>query len=152
MLAAATDPARPAIVVIEPGQDALALVSEALALLPPDERWSVTFSTYFLGTMAGVRCEWRFVPNDAPDLPKWIAASQAVVIRADRPADEVPDGPLVEAARTGIAPVAERRTVTTTSAGVSKPRRGPDYSAGSPRARRSKLRRRAGCGPVRALH
>lgn len=101
VLAASVDPARPAIVVFQPGQDVLPLVTEALALLSPDERWQVSFSTYYLGTPSGVRCQWRFVPSDSPDLPSLVASGQCVVIRVDQRTEEEPQGSLVEVARTG---------------------------------------------------
>ncbi|QEL14074.1 GAP1-N2 domain-containing protein [Limnoglobus roseus] len=124
VLAAALDPARPAVIVFQPGQDVLPLISESLALLSPDERWQVTFSTYYLGTPAGVRCQWRCVPADSPDLSKFMASG--VVIRADRPTREEPEGPLVEAARNGTAPAVaapSRRSesITPPSAAVYTP-------------------------------
>src|SRR5437899_13103500 len=35
--------------LFEPGMDLLPLFAESLALLPPEHRWQVTFSTYFMG-------------------------------------------------------------------------------------------------------
>ena len=42
-------PERPAYLVFRPGMNLLPLFAEALALLPPERRWQVTFSTYFTG-------------------------------------------------------------------------------------------------------
>jgi hypothetical protein len=39
------DPGRPVYVLFDPGFDPLPLLAEALALLPADRRWDVTFST-----------------------------------------------------------------------------------------------------------
>lgn len=109
VLAASVDPAHPVIIVFRPDQDVMALISESLALLPPDERWEVSFSSYYLGTPAGVRCQWRCVPSDSPDLSKLLASGSASVIRVDRMAEEAPEGPLVDAARTGNVPPPARK-------------------------------------------
>ena len=53
-------PAKPVVVVFEPGMDTLALVGEALALLPRARRWQVTFSTYRTSTPRAAECLWRF--------------------------------------------------------------------------------------------
>lgn len=52
---------QPMSVVFPSGTDTLALVCEAMALLPPADRWDVTFCTYFTKLPAGVDCQWRFV-------------------------------------------------------------------------------------------
>lgn len=42
--------------------DCLALVAEALSLIPPAERWDVTFSTYFSSSLpTKVKCQWQFL-------------------------------------------------------------------------------------------
>jgi hypothetical protein len=61
------DPARLVYLIFEPGMDMLALVAEALALLPPEQRWEVTFSTYFTGLPQGAQCVWRCVPRGSPE-------------------------------------------------------------------------------------
>src|SRR5271170_509216 len=55
-------PDLPVYVLCRPGDDVLGLFEEALALLPVQKRWEVTFSTYFNGLpIAGMRCHWRGV-------------------------------------------------------------------------------------------
>lgn len=54
------DPARVSCIVHGPEIDALELVDEAIALLPPALRWRVTFATHFQQPIAGVHCAWRF--------------------------------------------------------------------------------------------
>src|SRR5207253_2083550 len=50
------DPGRPVYLLFDPGLDPLPLLAEALALLPADLRWDVTFSTYFTGLPQGIPC------------------------------------------------------------------------------------------------
>lgn len=54
------DPSKSISIVYPEGADALKLVDEALNLLPREWRWRVTFTTYFMQPVAGVRCAWRF--------------------------------------------------------------------------------------------
>ena len=53
------DPDRPAFIIFKPGVSVLALIDEALRLLPVDRRWDVTFSTYFMSLPARTTCAWR---------------------------------------------------------------------------------------------
>jgi hypothetical protein len=48
-------------VVLPDELDALPLVSDVLALLPPEKRWLLTFSTRFQRLPAGARCQLRFL-------------------------------------------------------------------------------------------
>ncbi|MFO0801861.1 MAG: hypothetical protein U0791_01875 [Gemmataceae bacterium] len=113
VLAAATNAAEPAYLVYEPGQDVLPLLEEAMALLPPEARWNVTFNTYFTGKAVRTTCQWRCVTADSPEARDAIATRRGVVLRIDQPMNGVPSGPLVEAARTGQTerPAPRRRTV-----------------------------------------
>ncbi len=54
------DPSKSCSIVYPVGAPVLKLVAEALALLPSNWRWRVTFTTYFMQPMAGTRCAWRF--------------------------------------------------------------------------------------------
>lgn len=58
--AAMLDPAKSVSVIYPAGAPVLDLVSEAMALLPVAYRWRVTFTTYFMQPIAGLRCTWRF--------------------------------------------------------------------------------------------
>lgn len=46
--------------------DALAMMDEAIALLPPRYRWQVTFNTHFTELPAGLTCAWRVVAAGTP--------------------------------------------------------------------------------------
>ena len=56
-------PTRPVFLVFAPepgvGDELLGLLGEAIALLPPAQRWQVTFNTYFTSLPPGATCLWR---------------------------------------------------------------------------------------------
>jgi|GEM_PF-1461584 len=56
----------PCSIVYPKGTEVLQLVHEALLLIPPEWRWRVTFSTYFMDPFAGLRCAWRFCMDGTP--------------------------------------------------------------------------------------
>ncbi len=60
-------PWRPVYLLYPPGTDLLPLLAEALALLPPERRWEVTFSTFYRFVPAGISCAWRGLPLEAPE-------------------------------------------------------------------------------------
>jgi hypothetical protein len=93
-----------AAVIFQPGMDTLALVAEALGLLPVPLRWQVTFSTYFTKLPPDVECQWRFVLAGSPEAKAVERSRQALVINLCTPPGRAPDGPWVEAARTGTPP------------------------------------------------
>ncbi len=93
-----------AAVIFQPGMDTLALVAEALGLLPVPLRWQVTFSTYFTKLPPDVECQWRFVLAGSPEAKAVERSRQALVINLCTPLGRAPDGPWVEAARTGTPP------------------------------------------------
>ena len=149
VLAAATNPAEPAYLVYEPGQDVIGLVAEAMALLPPDSRWNVTFNTYFTGAAVRTTCQWRCVPIGSPEAKEAMAVRRGLVLRIDQPMSGEPRGPLVEAARTGIlsTPTPPRRAA---------PSAAPDFEPVSPPPRskaiapwRAEGRKPSGDGRVR---
>ena len=53
------DEDRPSFVIFKPGMPVLALITEAIGLLPIERRWDVTFSTYFMFLPARTTCSWR---------------------------------------------------------------------------------------------
>jgi len=97
-------PGRDTYLVFEPGMDVLALVREALALLPPGERWKVTFSTYFASAPRHSTCHWRACVKDADVLRT--ARGKKGVLAIDLTADMPPAGetPLVAVARGEATP------------------------------------------------
>jgi hypothetical protein len=100
---AAGPSSRVAALIFEPGTDTLALVAEALALLPPALRWQVTFSTYYTKLPPEVECQWRFVLAGSPEAKALARSPQTLTIDLSSPLGRAPDGPWAEAARTGEA-------------------------------------------------
>ena len=83
----------------------LALVAEALSLLPKNLRWGVAFSTYFTKLPPGVVCQWRWVADGTPEA----AAARnkppgGLLLDLSRPLGQAAGGPYVEVARTGKMP------------------------------------------------
>ncbi len=95
------DPGRPVALVYHAGFDPLPLLAEALALLPPQRRWEVTFNTYYTAPAPGVPCAWRCLPRAylEREQPAWLGG--ALVLDLTRPLGRAPNGPLAEGARTG---------------------------------------------------
>ncbi len=122
VLAAATDPNRPAVLLHRPDDDPLALFAEALALLTPAERWRVTFTTADAGEPAAV--QWRAVATDSPAAAAAARRTDALVIRLDGRLKSPPGGPLTDAARTGeaVRPRAEPVPDATRSPAAGLPR------------------------------
>jgi hypothetical protein len=89
-------------VIFPVGTPVLELVIEALALLPCERRWQVTFSTYFTKAPAGIDCQWRFLLDGTPEATALRRDVRATVIDLCQPLGRAPDGDLVEMARTGV--------------------------------------------------
>lgn len=104
---AAKTPARQAVLVYQPGTDMLALLAEALSLLPKELRWGVSLCTYFTKLPTGVSCQWRCVADGTPEAAAARRGLPAtLVLDLCRPLGQAMGGPLVEAARTGKMPAA----------------------------------------------
>jgi hypothetical protein len=133
VLAEATlaDPNRPIYIVTDLGVDVLSLFAEALALLPPEKRWSVTFSTYFATVPAGQPCLWRWVQKDSPEAKAAARQSNAMEIDLTTPLGQAQGGALVECARTGQAPP---RVASPSSTPSTHQRPGPRSTITPPRA------------------
>lgn len=107
----ATGPSpRPACVFFRPGQDLLPLVSEALALLPHQQRWNVTFSTWFTKLPPGVDCQWRFLLADSPEAKQARRQAQTLLIDLTAPLPNAGSSAMAQAARTGIVTAPPRPT------------------------------------------
>ena len=91
----------PVTIVYEPGQEVIDLLAEALAIVPANQRWRVSFSTYFTPS-SGSDCLWRFVPTGSPEAQEAIEKPRGVVLRLDEPMSGQPAGELVAAARSGV--------------------------------------------------
>ena len=95
--AAIERPKSPVTIIFRPGVDPLPLIAESLALLPPEQRWNVTFSTYFTKLPPGVECQWRCALEGSVEAK----GAQGLVIDLCRALAAAQDGQHVTAARTG---------------------------------------------------
>ncbi|MFO0957186.1 MAG: hypothetical protein U0800_06925 [Isosphaeraceae bacterium] len=98
------NPRKVAYLIVPIDLDPLPLLAEALALVPPDRRWEVTFSTYFTTLPPGMACAWRCVLAGSPEAAQCRRMPDALVLDLTAPLGRAQDGPVVEQARTGIAP------------------------------------------------
>lgn len=101
VLAAATNPVEPAYLVYRPGQDVLLMFVESMSLISPEERWNVTFNTFYTKAVAGRSCQWRGVHAGTAEARAVLTAARGVVLRLDEPPAGIPAGSLVAAARIG---------------------------------------------------
>ena len=111
---AAGSTVRPVLLIYPPGTDVLSLLAESLALLPPECRWDVTFSSYYTRLPAGVDCQWRGLVAGSPQRLACAARARGPGHRPDpaarrcarrEPGNGCPDGP--------IPPPCERAKVPT---------------------------------------
>jgi len=94
-------PKVPAYLVYEPGQDLLPLFEEALAILPPEERWQVAFATYYTTLPAGCHYHWRGVLAGSRAAREMRRFPNATVIDLASSLGPAAESPFAEAARTG---------------------------------------------------
>jgi hypothetical protein len=98
------NPTRPVYLLCPSRLDPLPLLQEALALLPPERRWQVSFSTLYRPMPQDVTCLWRCLPLDSPEVARVRSQPGALVLDLGKPFGPADGGPLVEAARTGKIP------------------------------------------------
>ncbi len=101
-------------VIFAPGVDTLRLAVESLSLLPPEQRWGVTFSTYYTKLPAGVDCFWRFLLDGSPEAKAVRRNPHLRVIDLCTPLGPASDGGALEAAREGRFVVSRQPSVPTT--------------------------------------
>jgi len=101
--AAMLDPTKACSVIVAPRTNALALIAEALLLLPAELRWRVTFTSYFMEPIAGVRCSWRFCLDGTPAAQAARAGGGTCIdLCAGAPCTRT--GRFIDFARTGTMP------------------------------------------------
>jgi len=91
----------PVSVIFAAGTDTFSLVREILDLLPPAQRWSITFSTYFTKLLAGTECQLRFVLDDTPEATALRNDARARVVDLTFTLKPATGGPIVTQARGG---------------------------------------------------
>ncbi len=103
LAATATDPAKPtAYLIFEASQNVFLLIQEAMALLSPETRWRITFSTLFMGVPPGMSCQWRCVLAGSREHASVPPHNRVLRIDLTSPLGAAPEGTLVHLARTGI--------------------------------------------------
>ena len=85
VLASTVATRRPVTLVVRPDQNVLRLFQEAIALLPPSERWNATFSTYYMKTPPGVVCQWKAAMQGSPEGLALRSAPGALTINLANP-------------------------------------------------------------------
>lgn len=97
------DANQPAYIIYEPGTDMLALMNEAICLLPERRRWRVTFSTYFDTLPAGLECTWRccVAGSKAAEAAPSYATSGVLIDLTSSSLGQAPENMYVRMARTG---------------------------------------------------
>lgn len=118
------------------GTEVLPLFAEAVVLLPEEERWEVTFSTYFQGLPPELTCHWRGVVKDSPEAKQ--ARSRNARIIPIQPGSSAPHGGTLAAwARTGAKPAVSEITPfledsDLTPLGFKSERKGSRPASGQP--------------------
>jgi hypothetical protein len=136
------DPNRLVYLVFEPGMQPLPVIAEALALLPPVERWDVTFSTYFTGLPQGAACIWRCVLKDSAEAKSARQFPNALILNLGPRLAQAQGGPLVAAARgqAYVPPAAtEPEAAGYTAGAMERSSRGRQAQATSTRTARAGL-------------
>lgn len=95
------DPSRPAYLIVPAGLDMRPLYEEAIALLPADRRWGVTFSTSYTSLPQTVTCSWRAVIAGSKEEHESKRFVQALRLNLSEELVPASGGALVESARTG---------------------------------------------------
>lgn len=112
-----------ACIVYKPGMNVLALIQEAMALLPPERRWKTTFSTYYSKLPMGIDCQWRCVVAGTPEAAQAIAEVGAglVIDLSNGALASAPDSPAAASARAGRMVLAPAGTKTVGTAARQRP-------------------------------
>ena len=85
--------------------DVFWLLREAMALLTPEERWNVTYNTYFTSLPAGATCVWRCCIADSEALREGRRNPKATVMDLTKPLPEPSaENDYVRRARAGEGP------------------------------------------------
>ena len=92
----------PINVLFPMGTNTLLLTQEVLDLLPPGQRWAITFSTYFTRLLAGTECQLRFIPDNTAEATAIRNDARARVVDLAKPLPPASGGNLVNIARAAV--------------------------------------------------
>ena len=136
--AAMLDPSKPCAVVYPLGCDAMRLIGEALSLLPSEWRWRVTFTSYFMQPIAGLRCTWRFC-LDGTEAASAARASGGTVVDLTLRAPCTRTGSLIEQARHGAAVEGSRAPSTEVMPHATPVKVAPAAATSNPKTRTTRM-------------
>ncbi|MDR1491759.1 MAG: hypothetical protein LBT05_03430 [Planctomycetaceae bacterium] len=111
VLAEAAVAKRPVSLIFHPGIQTAPLIEESLALLPPEQRWNVTFTTYYCNIPTGVDCQWKSLLIGSPEIAQARLSANTLVLDLTQPLSAPPAGKWTELARTGVSPEQRRTAV-----------------------------------------
>ena len=126
-------------------RDLLQLLTEATALLPPEQRWQATFSTYAAQLPPDVNCQVRFVVEGSQEAQMARARGTVIHLGADNGA--VPPSDLVDIAR-GKSPAPTFSTPSQPAAPVAPATPAPGVAIPSIDAALSQGAASQGSGPA----
>ncbi|WP_417730507.1 hypothetical protein [Rosistilla oblonga] len=118
-------------VVFDPATNCLPLIDEALSLLPPADRWRVTFSSFYTGLPPNMQCQWKFVVAGSKEHLAIPPHDRVLKIDLTKPMGPAEATPLVQAARTG-----ERNLPEPVDPPKPKPTHTPSNAKSKPVARK----------------
>ncbi len=101
------NPTHQACVRFDLGMPVLELLQEAIALLPVERRWEVTFSTYATTLPQAATCHWRCLLNGSKEANEARRLARTLQWNLSAMGPLTQTSPLIEAARTGIMPEEE---------------------------------------------
>ncbi|MDR1493299.1 MAG: hypothetical protein LBT05_11340 [Planctomycetaceae bacterium] len=95
---------RSVALIVSPEMNPLSLFEESLALLPPEQRWQVTWTTYYMRFPSGVSCRWKCLIADSSAPPPIAAASDMLIMDLTQSMRKPVPTALVKLARIGAPP------------------------------------------------
>jgi hypothetical protein len=102
--------------IVTPATPAIALLHEAISLMPQDQQWRTTFSTFFRPLPPNVECQIRCVMSNSPEIQMARQSQNAIVWDLTK-LRSAPSGELIQNARLG-QPILKFDTDPSSSWGV----------------------------------
>ena len=103
-------------IIVPNAEDTMALLHEAMQLVPVHQRWRVCFSTYFSRAAPGTECHWRFVMEGSSEARKLRARSVGLLVDPFGSSGKPPEeSSFVSAARDGNPQQVNRGSVSSAS-------------------------------------
>lgn len=136
-------------IIVPDNSEALPLLSEALQLVKPENRWKVCFSTYFSRQVSGTQCHWRVALDGTSEARKLRSRAQGLLVDPLGNSARLPDNAFVRAAQEGrpesvheMASSADRRRISIQQAPAEATGSSDSDDDGEDRRVRPSVRRR----------